>query len=129
MTNSSEAESIAIEQIFPHAISYICEFHREQAWERWTKNHKHGLSKDDSERVLDLLRDCAHAPAPTTDENLPVDYYFQCALDRLKKSCVWKTHVQLQDWLIIKWLGIPEVSEYVVNCDIICENGLLNFHL
>jgi len=110
MTDYSEAESIAIEQIFPRAVSYICDFHREQAWERWTKNQKHSISKDDSETVLELLRDCAHATAPTPDENLPVDYYYQCALNRLKKSCAWKTHVQLQDWLTLKCLGIPEVS-------------------
>ena len=102
MSDYSEAESVAIEEIFPAAILYICDFHREQAWERWTKDHKHGLSKDDGEKVLELLRDCAHAPAPTPDEKLPVDHYYQCALDRLKKSCVWKTHVQLQEWLTRK---------------------------
>ena len=67
MTDYSEAESIALEQIFPCAVSYICDFHREQAWERWTKNQKHSLSKNDSETVLELLRDCAHATAPTPD--------------------------------------------------------------
>ena len=33
MTDYSEAEFISIEQIFPCAVSYICDFHREQAWE------------------------------------------------------------------------------------------------
>ena len=55
MTDYSEAEFISIEQIFPCAVSYICDFHREQAWEWWTKDHKHGLSKDDSEVVLEIM--------------------------------------------------------------------------
>ena len=76
MTDYSEAESVAVEQIFPSTILYICNFHREQAWERWTKDHKHNLSKDDGERVLDLLREYAHAHAPTQGEKLPVDHYY-----------------------------------------------------
>lgn len=110
MSDYSEAEFLAVQQVFPSTISYICDFHREQAWERWTKNHKHGLTSEEGEKVLDLLRDCAHAPIPSQDEKLSVDYYYQCALKRLKKSCVWKDHIKLQEWLNGTWLGIPQVS-------------------
>ena len=86
MSDYSEAEFVAVEQVFPSSRSYICDFHREQAWERWTRDHKHGLNKEDGEKVLDLLRDCAHAPVPSPDEKLPMDHYYQCALKRLKES-------------------------------------------
>ena len=41
----SEAEISAIEQAFPGITIYICDFHREQAWTRWTRDHKNGLNK------------------------------------------------------------------------------------
>lgn len=36
VTGYSEAEMNAIESVFPYCRSYICGFHREQAWVRWT---------------------------------------------------------------------------------------------
>ena len=33
----SEAELSAIEEVFPSTKVYLCDFHREQAWERWCK--------------------------------------------------------------------------------------------
>lgn len=41
----SEAEISAIEQVFPEITIYICDFHRKQAWTRWTRDHKNGLNK------------------------------------------------------------------------------------
>ena len=55
MSDYSEAEFVAVEQVFPSTHLYICDFHREQAWEWCTKDHKHGLTKEDGEKVLDLL--------------------------------------------------------------------------
>jgi len=43
----------------PKTTVYLCDFHREQAWERWVKHHKHGLTMDEGTQLLDLLRDCA----------------------------------------------------------------------
>lgn len=37
MMDYSEAERQAVSQTFPDTIIYICSFHREQAWERWSK--------------------------------------------------------------------------------------------
>ena len=59
---SSAAEIAAIKKTFPNTHVYICEFHREQAWERWVKKKKHGLSEVQAHTLLDLLRDCANAP-------------------------------------------------------------------
>ena len=85
MTDYSEAEIGAISTVFPTCQIYLCDFHREQAWERWTKERKHGLSADDAEVLLSLLHDCAHAPSPTNAE-LPIDHHFQQQLDNLKKK-------------------------------------------
>ena len=62
MTDYSEAELLALEQSFPSVQIYLCDFHREQAWERWTNNYKHGLSNDQKESLLSILRECAKAP-------------------------------------------------------------------
>lgn len=54
MTDYSEAELLALKQTFPGVQIYLCDFHREQAWERWTNNHKHGLSNDEKECLLSM---------------------------------------------------------------------------
>ena len=44
MVDYSDAELGAIEQVFPHCKVFLCDFHREQAWERWVKvNSYYGL--------------------------------------------------------------------------------------
>ena len=79
MTDYSEAEIAAIETCFPNVTVYLCDFHREQAWERWTRDSKHGLSALDSECLLDQLRACAWAPSPTPNENVPPHHHYQQA--------------------------------------------------
>ena len=76
MTDYSEAEMGAILKVFPMCQTYLCDFHREQSWERWTKEQKHSLSFNQAEQLLCLLRGCAHAPFPT-DASLSVDQYYQ----------------------------------------------------
>ena len=44
MNDYSEAEIGALEASFRGTIVYPCDFHREQAWERWVCDKKHGLS-------------------------------------------------------------------------------------
>ena len=106
----SEAEILAIESAFPGTHVYLCDFHREQSWERWIKDHKHGLTKDDGDHLLDLLRNCAHAPPPPTHEGKQQDYYYQQALANFKASKVWKDSTNVQVWLNNTWLSIPQVS-------------------
>lgn len=62
MCDYSEAEIGALESAFPTSTVYICDFHREQSWGRWVKDHKHGLTSDEGDELLDLLRSCAWAP-------------------------------------------------------------------
>ena len=39
MMDYSDVEMAAVRQV------YICEFHRDQAWERWVKERRHGLMR------------------------------------------------------------------------------------
>ena len=110
MTDYSEAEIAAIETCIPDVTVYLCDFHREQAWERWTRDSKHGLSALDSEFLLDQLRACAWAPSPTPDEQLPPHHHYQQAVEVLKSSNLWKNNKQLREWLTNTWLSMPEVS-------------------
>ena len=111
MTDYSDAEIHAIESVFPECKVYLCDFHREQAWERWVKDRKHGLSPTDGEILLGKLRSCAWAQ-PGSD-GAPVDSHFQQAVDDLRKTSVWKDNQQVQDWLNAKWLQCPKVSWFV----------------
>ena len=130
MTDYSEAELLAIEKCFVNTKVFLCDFHREQAWERWVKDHKHGLSKQEQEELLSLLRACANAPSPQSvhkevDEpspdteqdsnalqqahNLYVSGYDLAVAD-LKASNVWTDNQEVQTWLSTYWLTIPKVS-------------------
>ncbi len=106
MADYSQAEMVAINTVFPTAKVFLCDFHREQAWLRWTRNGKHKLTRDEGEEVLRLLRACARAP-PGESEDIGV--YYRKAEDELKKSPVWETHPQVQEWLRQYWLAVPEV--------------------
>ena len=108
MCDYSEAEILAIETAFPTATVYLCDFHREQSWERWVKNHQHGLTDDEASQLLVLLRDCAWA-SPCQDDENPQEHYYNLAVIRLKASSVWKTHKQVQTWLTTGWLSMPKV--------------------
>ena len=104
MSDYSEAELVALEEVFPTTTVYLCDFHREQAWDRWAKGHKHGLSQSEAEELLTLLRACAWAP-PTNDTD-PTSAYKLAVND----STVWNNHDQVREWLTTKWLTIPQVS-------------------
>ena len=109
ITDYLDAEMSAINKFFPKTQLYLCEFHREQAWERWVKDRKHGLSEIQAATLLDLLRDCANAPVNSTVENEPADYLFKQALERLTASDIWKNNEQVQQWLSTTWLSCPEL--------------------
>ena len=118
MTDYSEAEIAALETCFPGVTVYLCDFHQEQAWERWTRDNKHGLSAIDSECLLDHLRACAWAPSPTPDEKLPPHHHYEQAVDVLKSSNLWKNNKQISEWLSSTWLSMAEVSN-MLSCTII----------
>ena len=107
MVDYSDAEILALETTFPTTQVYICDFHREQAWVRWVRDHKHGLTQEEGEQLLQLLRECAHAP-PT--DTFPHNILYKGAVQALMESPVWKNHESVQNWLTAHWLGIPQVN-------------------
>ena len=107
MTDYSEAEIGALETCFPNVTVYLFDFHREQAWEQWTRDSRHGLSSTDSKWLLDQLRACAWALSADNDEGLSSDHHYQQAVQALKSSNLWKSNPQ---WLTSTWLSMPTVS-------------------
>ena len=95
MTDNSEAEQLAITNVFADCEIYLCDFHREQCWERWVKDHNHNLTKDEADTLLFRLRECANAPSPKPTESFPQDHDFKLAVEKLKQSSVWINNKQV----------------------------------
>jgi len=114
MCDYSEAEISALECCFPDTTIYLCDFHREQAWERWVKDGKHGLTSDEADQLLAELRACAWAPPGREGED--IDICYKQAVQNLKESKVWKDHTCVQQWLSTTWLSIPQVCSFECNC-------------
>ncbi len=110
MCDYSEAELQALELAFPTVKVYLCDFHREQAWDRWVRNHKHGLAQDEQRELLTFLRQCAWAPPLSTESEDQVISPFNLAVQDLKNSKVRKTHDSVRQWLSTKWLPIAQLG-------------------
>ena len=121
MTDYSEAEISALESSFPDTVIYFCDFHREQAWERWVKASKHGLTGDEPEILLDHLRAIAWAPSVCKEEdgNLTKYYHYDAAVTVLKSTNLWRKNSNVRQWLTSNWLNIPEVCICVL-CVVYC---------
>ena len=83
---------------------YLCDFHREQAWDRWLKETKHGC-KDIKEDILPRLRRVAKAP--TEGE-------YNASLIALQNSPNWNlpNSKMLQKWFESKWIPEHGVSKF-----------------
>ena len=99
----------AVAKLFPSAKLYLCDFHREQAWERWVKERAHGLANSDAEILLDLLCNCANAAPNRGDSEGPIDHYFQLEVRQLKKLDIWLQNEQVCHWLTSTWLCCSKV--------------------
>jgi hypothetical protein len=98
---------------------YICDFHREQCWERWVSMTKHGVTSV-KDQVLAYLRQIASA---TT-----VQEYYD-AVKRLTDSSIWKQHASLQQWFEKTWLPEHKVcpSDLAnLNSDYVDDNKILS---
>ena len=78
----------------------ICDFHREQAWDRWLRKKANGCANERL-KILALLRSIAHAET-TTDEAQ--------AINNLQNSSYWTDYPNLKDYITKYWLGIKQVS-------------------
>ena len=80
---------------YPDTTLYLCDFHREQAWERWVSKAANGVS-DCKEEVLCRIRRDAHASSSTKYED---------AVKDLMASSVWVQNPKLQCWFKKTWLS------------------------
>ena len=74
--------------------TYICDFHREQAWERWLKKGDNDLNHKKKD-ILKMLR--AIARSDTVDA-------FKSNLLLLERSDVWLSHQKRRKWFQGTWL-------------------------
>ena len=87
----------------------MCAFHREQAWERWTRRKESSLTCDERQELLKHLRLIADAPADAPDtSNIPSNRLFNKAVEALKASNVWKSNSIVQRYVNQWWLSCPE---------------------
>ncbi|XP_069103000.1 uncharacterized protein [Argopecten irradians] len=94
MCDYAEEEINSLESVFPESFVYLCDFHREQSWDRWLSASHNGLTSQKSD-VLQLLRAIAKS---FTEED------FFASLSALKESFLWKKNQKLRNWLERKWL-------------------------
>ena len=88
MVDYCEAEITALENTFAGCCVYICDFHRERAWEGWIRDKKHQLTEEQGHELLSMLRQCVNAPPACF---VPVQTVkFTEAVNTLKGSNIWK---------------------------------------
>ena len=88
--------------------SFLCDFHREQAWERWTKKSEHSLKSEDREILLHNLRSMAHAPRSQNPATPLANV--AAAKKKVLDSDVYKNNTQVQSWLQGTWF--PEEKRW-----------------
>ena len=84
MSHFCETEIQALESSFPDSFVYLCDFQREQAWERWVRDKHHNLTGYEGEIFLDHLRACAWASSNDSDPELEQDHEYQKCVEVLK---------------------------------------------
>ena len=111
MMDYSDAEMAAVQSVFSMCLD-LCDFHPEQAWERWVKDRKHGLSDVQGSVLLELLRDLANAPPNRDVSDKASDYYYYKQAEKLlQDSDVWNRNEQVQQWLTNTWLSCSQVGK------------------
>lgn len=95
MVDYSTAEVNAIESVFQDVAVYICHFHREQAWQRWVKACKNGLTMAEQKMFLEFMQAIAHA----TSEN-----GYRKGVENLRKSNLYVENPKVQDYSEKVWL-------------------------
>ena len=100
MVDFVEKEINALEELFPDIEVFICSFHREQAWTRWTNKSGYVLS-----HIADDVKCCLHRIAHASSRE---------ELDKsIKDFLSWDCFTgKLKVWFTKKWL--PEIKRWAV---------------
>ncbi|XP_053392117.1 uncharacterized protein LOC123539246, partial [Mercenaria mercenaria] len=94
MCDFDKAEVSALENCFEGIEVYICNFHREQSWQRWLTRGENGAGSH-KESILKLLRSIAHAR--TEEECLH-------QIQMLKSSELYEENMGFRKWIDKQWL-------------------------
>ena len=100
MVDYSMAEINAIESEFPDVAVYICDFHREQAWQRWVKAGKNGLTVGEQKMFLELMQAIARARSETS---------YKKAVESLRKSTLYLGNPKVQEYCEKVWLDCSDL--------------------
>ncbi|XP_060562041.1 uncharacterized protein LOC132721701 isoform X4 [Ruditapes philippinarum] len=121
MTDYDQKEITAIESTFPDCFTYLCNFHREQSWERWLKSSCTGIDRKD---VLQKFRDIANADSEES---------FKIAVTSLKETHYWKDNEHMRVWFERQWLSVSKRwvlyhRQSLQNIRVTTTNGLERQH-
>ncbi|XP_069109644.1 uncharacterized protein [Argopecten irradians] len=86
----------ALESTFKGAQVLLCNFHRDQAWQRWLTANKIA----DKESVMKQLRAIARSMEITS---------YEACLEELRNSSVYKDDITFQSWFEKKWIANAKV--------------------
>ncbi|CAN7937965.1 unnamed protein product [Ixodes hexagonus] len=98
MVDYSQAEINALSAAFPSGRPVLCDFHREQAWQRWLSKKENEVG--DVSTVKKMLRQVA---CSTNEDELRI------ALESLEQSPQWQENEKLQAYVTQKWLSVKEM--------------------
>ena len=90
---------VCLISFFQGCTVFLCDFHREQAWERWVTKTANNVSNCKDE-LSGRMREIAHAEDMTK---------FNAAVDKLKQLPVWNEKKPLRDWFVRTWLKQQKV--------------------
>ncbi|XP_047127557.2 uncharacterized protein LOC124808480 [Hydra vulgaris] len=94
LTDYSNEEINSIEYVFSGCSVLICDFHREQAWERWLSKTNNGCCTV-KDAVKLQLRQIANAK---------IEEICKDAVNAFKETEEWKNHPKLREYLNNTWL-------------------------
>lgn len=95
MVDYSTAKINTIESEFLEVAIYIC-FHRKQAWQRWAKAGKNGLTLGEQAMFLEFMQKIARA------RNIQS---YQKSVESLQKSTLYAGNPQVEDYCEKVWLS------------------------
>ncbi|CAN7979762.1 unnamed protein product [Ixodes pacificus] len=99
MVDFCQAQISAIADVFPESDVMLCNFHREEAWERWVKRKENDVPPDQKDELLNLFRRVASSNS--TDE---LDEAYGC----LKASIFWK-NPKVVSYFETQWMSVAEM--------------------
>ena len=79
----------------------LCDFHREEVWERWTFKKDNGVTEAREDLLAKLRQICK-----STNHHL-----FDKALNNLKEWKEWKSNSKLRNWFENTWLKHKKVCK------------------